>query len=187
MRRRGEGSASVRAGGGAQAQAQRSLVGLLGIVLATGSLNATVLVPVDLGELAAEAHAIARGRVVAVEGRVSDDRRDIETLVTLEPESWLKAPASGLPETVQFRVPGGQVGRYRRIVLGAPEFLVGQRVVVFLGGSAPRVPHVIGLSQGVFRLAPGSGGWTIRANRATPAMSLEAFEARVRTLTGGAR
>lgn len=162
-------------------------MGLVGVMLATCSLSATVLVPAELGELATEAHLIARGRVVAVEGRVSDDRRDIETLVTLEPESWLKVPASGSPETVQFRVPGGQVGRYRRIVLGAPEFLVGQRVVVFLGGSAPRVPHLIGLSQGVFRLAPQSGGWTIRANRATAAMSLEAFEARVRALTGSAR
>lgn len=160
---------------------------IVGLTFATCSLSATVLVPAELGELATEAHAIARGRVVAVEGRVSDDRRDIETLVTLEPESWLKAPASGSPETVQFRVPGGQVGRYRRIVLGAPEFLVGQRVVVFLGGSAPRVPHLIGLSQGVFRLAPESGGWTIRANRATAAMPLEAFEARVRTLTGSPR
>ena len=160
---------------------------IVGLTFATCSLSATVLVPAELGELASEAHAIARGRVVAVEGRVSDDRRDIETLVTLEPESWLKAPATGSPETVQFRVPGGQVGRYRRIVLGAPEFLVGQRVVVFLGGSAPRVPHLIGLSQGVFRLAPASGGWTIRANRATAAMPLEAFEARVRTLTGSPR
>lgn len=161
------------------------LVSLVG-VLATCSLSATVIVPAELGALAAEARVIARGRVVAVEGQVTGDRREIETLVTLEPESWLKAPAGAAPETVRFRVPGGQVGRYRRIVIGAPEFVVGQRIVVFLSGSAPRVPHLVGLAQGVFRVS-GAGGATIVANRATAAMSLVAFEARVRTLTEGAR
>jgi hypothetical protein len=155
-------------------------------VLATCSLSATVIVPAELSELAADAHLIARGRVVAVEGQLTDGRREIETLVTLEPESWLKAPGGAAPDTVRFRVPGGEVGRFRRIVLGAPRFVVGQRVVVFLGGSAPRVPHLVGLAQGVFHVS-GDGGATVVANRASPAMSLSAFEARVRTLAEGAR
>ena len=117
---------------------------------------------------------------MAVEGFVSDDRREIETIVTLEPESWLKSSSSADSETVRFRVPGGQVGRYRRIVLGAPVFAVGQRVVVFLGGRAPRLPHLVGLSQGVFRIARGAGGDTVLATRSTTATSLAAFETRVR-------
>jgi hypothetical protein len=170
------------------------LVGLVGLVgrvglaglFATCSLSATVMVPAELGELAADAHVIARGRIVAVEGFLSDDRKEIETVVTLEPESWLKAPG-GTSETVRFKVPGGQVGRYRRIVLGAPSFAVGQRVVVFLGGRAPQMPHLVGSSQGVFRIARRAGGDTVLANRGTATTSLGAFEARVRALSGGAR
>jgi hypothetical protein len=39
-----------------------------------------------------------------------------------------------------FRVPGGQVGRYRRVLIGAPEFSEGEEVVLFLKGRAPGVP-----------------------------------------------
>src|SRR5262245_1444293 len=87
--------------------------------------RATVVVAADLGELARDARAIPRGRVVAVEGRWTDDRRTIETLVTLEVDGYLKG---SLGATLQFRVPGGELGRYRRIVVGAPEFSVGQHV-----------------------------------------------------------
>src|SRR3989454_3262808 len=62
--------------------------------------------------------SIARGRVVAVDAQWTPDRRTIETLVTLEVESYLKGALGG---TVQFRVPGGTLGRFRSIVVGAPE------------------------------------------------------------------
>jgi hypothetical protein len=161
-------------------------VGRVGLAAAFGlmactSAGATVWMPAELSDLASEARLIARGRVVAVEALVSDDRRSIETLVTLVSEAWLKGGDRN-QTTVQFRVPGGRVGRYRRIVVGAPQFVLGQRVVVFLGGSAPRVPHVLGLSQGVYTLsADASGSWRVRGIGAA-GMSLDAFERRVRTL-----
>jgi len=49
-----------------------------------------VLVSSDVGSLARDARAIARGRVVSVEGRLTDDRRGIETLVTLDVDTYLK-------------------------------------------------------------------------------------------------
>ena len=108
--------------------------------------RATVLVPADLSELAREAQVIARGRVVRVDARWTDDRRTIETIVSLETETYLKGQ---LGEMLQFRVPGGTLGRLRSIIVGAPQFAVGQRVVVFLGASGPRVPYILGLNQGV--------------------------------------
>jgi hypothetical protein len=121
--------------------------------------GATVLMPTDLGELSRDARAIARGRVVAVAAQWTDGRRTIETMVTLETETYLKGQ---LGATVQFRVPGGLLGRYRNIVVGAPQFAVGQRVIVFLGARGPTVPYVLGLSQGVFRLAQTAGGeWMV--------------------------
>lgn len=163
--------------------------------------RATVIVPADLGELARDAQAIVRGRVASVEARWTDDRRAIESIVTLEVESTLKGSFG--PE-VQFRVPGGQLGRFRSLVVGAPEFAVDQRVVVFLGARGPSVPYVLGMSQGVFRVvAAGSGGWlvtppalwpsvagTVPIVRGDPArrpLPLGDFEQRVRALAGGAR
>src|SRR5262249_51975851 len=120
---------------------------------------ATVLVPAGLADLAREARSIARGRVVAVDVEWSDDRRTIETLVTLDVDAYLKGP---LGQTLQFRVPGGSLGRYRRVFVGAPEFAVNQHVVVFLGAQGPSAPYVIGLSQGVFRLAQAAdGAWMV--------------------------
>ena len=137
---------------------RRILISVL--LIATGGVaGATMLVPTDLGALSRDAHAIARGRIAAVDARWTDGRRTIETIVTLDTDEYLKGR---LGETVQFRVPGGSLGRYRNIVVGAPRFVVGQRVIVFLGARGPTVPYLLGLSQGVFRLAQTPGGaWTV--------------------------
>ena len=79
-----------------------ALVCLL-VIVRPPEAAATVLLPADLGDLAREARSIARGRVAAVDVQSSDDRRTIETLVTLEVDTYLKGP---LGPTLQFRVPG---------------------------------------------------------------------------------
>ena len=172
------------------------LVGWLLIFGTSGVARATVLVPGDLGELAREARAIARGRIVAVDAQWTDGRRTIETLVTLEAETYLKGR---LGDTVQFRVPGGTFGRFRSIVVGAPQFAVGQRVIIFLGARGPTVPYVLGFSQGVFRIAQTSDGeWMVtpppilptmqgpivRGNRSLHPAPLAEFERDVRALAG---
>lgn len=163
--------------------------------------GATVIIPADLGELARDAQAIVRGRVASVEARWTDDRRAIESIVTLEVESTLKG---SFGPDVQFRVPGGQIGRFRSLVVGAPEFTVDQRVVVFLGARGPSVPYVLGMSQGVFRVvAADSGGWLVTPPARLPSVAgtvpiargdpnrrplpIGEFEQRVRALAGGAR
>ena len=127
------------------------------VLLVTARVQATVLGPASLGELAREAGAIVRGRVVAAEARYTPDRRAIETLVTIDAEATLKG---SLGATVQFLVPGGTLGRYRSVFVGAPAFTAGQHVVVFLGWNGPSYPYVLGLSQGVFtfRLATTTSG-----------------------------
>ena len=175
---------------------------LILIVVLAGRGGATVVIPADLGELARDAVAIARGRVVAVDGRWSDDRRSIDTIVTFDVERYLKG---GLGATMQFRVPGGELGRLRSIVVGAPEFSVGDRAVIFLGARGQSVPYVLGLSQGVFRVvrAGDESGWLVTPPPLFPAtsgtarivrgdvtrrpMPLTDFEDRVRALAGGAQ
>jgi hypothetical protein len=174
---------------------------VLAIVLGAASARATVLVPADLGELSRESLAIARGRVVAVRGQWTDSHRAIETIVSLQVDEYLKG---SLGTVIEFRVPGGRLGRYRSIFVGAPEFAVDQQVVVFLGAQAPNVPHVLGLSQGVFRVVPNARrtGWMVTPSAMMPVtiptpvvrgaasrqpMALTDFEQRVRMLAGGAR
>lgn len=121
--------------------------------------TATVFLATDLNQLSRDATAIARGEIVAVDAQWTDGRRTIETLVTLHTETYLKG---SLGDIVQFRVPGGSLGRFRSVVVGAPTFSVGQRVIVFLGSRGPTIPYVLGMSQGVFRLTQSpQGGWTV--------------------------
>lgn len=164
--------------------------------------RATVLIPADLGELSRDALAIARGRVAALDTQWTEDRGTIETIVTLEIESYLKG---GLGSALRFRVPGGQFGRFRSIVVGAPVFAIDERVVVFLGAHGPSVPHVLGLSQGVFRVsrAADNSGWfvtspvllpaegqparVVRGDPARRALPLADFEHTVRMLAEGTK
>jgi hypothetical protein len=163
------------------------------------SVHATVFVPTDLQSIARDAMVIARGRVVAVTGQWTSDRRGIETMVTLETEVYLKG---WFGETIQFRVPGGELGRYRSIVIGSPRFVPGQHVIVFLNAQGPSVPHVIGLTQGVYRVErasdgmwmvappgslPGIAGPITRGSQSREPVLLEAFERDVRALAGAPR
>ena len=170
---------------------------LAGALAATAS--ATVLVPADVGELARDAVAIVRGRVVALNARWTDDHRSIDTIVTLEVERYLKG---SFGPTLQFRVPGGELGRFRSIVVGAPDFAVDEHVVIFLGARGPSVPYILGFSQGVFRVVssadqsglvvtpppvfPATTGTTriVRGDASRRPMVLAEFEQRVRALAG---
>jgi hypothetical protein len=164
--------------------------------------SATVLIPADLNALSREALAIARGRVAALDAQWTEDHGTIETIVTLEVESYLKG---SLGSVLRFRVPGGELGRFRSIVVGAPAFAVDQRVVVFLGANGPSVPHVLGLNQGVFRMtrSADASGWVVTSPLLSPAttrtvsvvrgdpsrrpVALADFEQTVRALARGAR
>ncbi len=106
-----------------------------------------------------------------------------------------------LGATLQFRVPGGRLGRFRSVFVGAPEFVADDRVVVFLGANGPSIPHLVGFSQGVYRLVlTRDTGWTVtppgmwpstsgttkvvRGDASRTPLALDTFEARIRALAG---
>jgi hypothetical protein len=156
----------------------KSLISALLLIVAFSATGrATMILPADLGELSRDARAIPRGRVIAVESRWTQNRRGIERIVTLEAETYLKGQ---LGATVQFRVPGGTLGRFRSVTVGAPDFVVGQRVIVFLGARGPSVPYVLGLSQGVYRLTSDSRlGWVVTPPPVLPPTTSPARPARI--------
>ena len=123
------------------------LLSLLGI--ASVPLTATVLVPAEFREIVNGSEIIAFGRVVQTTPQWSDDRQHVDTLVTLEVGTYLKG---GPGPTVVFKVPGGQIGRYRHFMVGAPHFEAGDEAVVFLDQNTGDRPSVFGLNQGVYRV-----------------------------------
>lgn len=183
----------------------RCLMAFVALLLFAPGLRATVLVPAEFREIVAGSQVIVYGRIADVRPEWSGDRRGIDTIVTVEAGSYLKGgPAS----VVTFRVPGGQIGPYKNVMVGAPEFQPGEEAVLFLRAQGPSMAHVFGLSQGVFRvrvdarngrrlvvppvlMAPSDAPLTVRrgASDRRP-LPLAAFAATVRAAmaeTGGAR
>jgi hypothetical protein len=167
------------------------------VTLLPGDAGATVLTPIEFSELVRASQAIAYGQVLSVRARQSGDRLRIETLVTLRVDRYLKGDLG--PE-VTLLVPGGTLGRYRSIVVGAPRFTEGEEVVLFLSARGPSIPYVLRLGQGVFRvvrepisgermIAPvplftGALEWhaVVRGDPQRGRMSLNDFAVRIRNL-----
>lgn len=132
----------------------RALIGLLILEVAVAQVRATVLLPADLAALVRGSQAVVHGRVVNVRAAWADGRRRIESFVTVEVVEYFKGDLGG---RVTIRVPGGQIGRYRSVTVGAPTFREGDEVVLFLNARGPSIPYVLGLSQGVFRVRAATG------------------------------
>ncbi|HXH07825.1 MAG TPA: hypothetical protein VNI83_14670 [Vicinamibacterales bacterium] len=173
----------------------RLVLGLLGVALVAVPARATLIVGADLGELVAGADAIVHARVVDVRPVWVDGRRRVESIVTVLTLARLKGDAGA---EISFRTPGGQIGPYRTFMVGAPSFSEGEELVLFLRLRGVPVPHVVGLSQGVFRVvadaagrrlvippalvAPDDAGRVVRGASARRPESIERFAERVRTL-----
>jgi len=167
---------------------------ILTALLPVARLGATTLLPADFAQMVSESQLIVHGRVVQVDGELVGSRRTIESRVTLQVLSSMKGQSAA---ELVFRVPGGRVGRYRRIFVGAPTFTAGDEVLLFLKGRAPALATLYGLSQGVYRVLRVNGdpivmpvpaleraAGTLRGDPARTPLSLDEFTRQVRTLAG---
>lgn len=177
--------------------AARLFVVLL-VALAARPAWATIVAGLDLAQLVDRADRIVHGRVVSVvpvrvEGRYTD------SMVTIAASAVLKGAPVG---EIVFRVPGGESGRFRTVVVGAPALRVDDEVVVFLAGAPPFLPHVVGFNQGVLPVvrddsgravlivppaAQSAGARSANAGGAARVMTLSAFAEDVRALAEGRR
>ena len=182
----------------------RRSIGCVLFVFLSVAVHATVIVPIEFRELVATAPVILHGQVVDVRGGWVDGRRSVETFVTIAVADYLKG---NLGESVTIRVPGGQIGRYRTVFVGAPSFQEGDEVVLFLKRAGSSYPFIIGLSQGAFRVVAdartgqrivttpivmGNGGDTpepvVRGDVLRKPLAIDAFRDAVRqVLAQGAR
>jgi hypothetical protein len=129
----------------------RRFVLLALLLTAPAALRATTVVAIEFRELVTTTPVIVHGHVTDVRSAPVDGRRSVETFVTIAADEYLKGD---LGRHVTFRVPGGELGRYRTIVVGAPEFKVGDEVVLFLKTQSSSVPFIAGFNQGVYRVLP---------------------------------
>jgi hypothetical protein len=159
---------------------------------------ATIVAGLDLAQLVERADRVVHGRIIAVSA-VRVEGRYTDSIVTMAPAEVLKGSAG--PE-ITFRVPGGEVGRFRTIVIGAPVLHVDDEVVVFLAGAPPYLPHLVGFSQGVLPVVRDDSGRALlivppapetdgaraaSASGASRVMTLSAFVEDVRALVDGRR
>lgn len=132
---------------------------------------------------------VVYARVADVQGQWTENRQNIESIVTLD----VLTPIKGNPgERVTFTVAGGQAGHYVNLLPGAPTFTPGDLVVVFLTARGPRMPIATGFTQGIYRVSRdrSSGAMMVAAPRDDPqrkALSLAEFESRVRTSPGSVK
>ena len=168
----------------------RSLLASFFILLFAWSAAATTVVPLSFEQLVNASHSVVYGRVAEVRSRWTDDRRFIESIVTIEILKGIK----GAPgESIEFTIPGGQVGRYLNVIPGAPRFAPGDLGVFFLTAHGPRLPVTTGFTQGVYRVRrdANSGelivmppvvdsGRVVRGDLRRKPVSLSVFESSVR-------
>ena len=121
---------------------------VIGLAL-TARAGAVIVAPLSFDELVNQSATVVYGRVSDVQGQWSDDRRRIDSLITLDVVGRYKGSPGA---TLTFTVPGGQVGRYRNVVPGAPSFAPGDRAVLFLTSRGPRLPITTGFTQGIYRV-----------------------------------
>ncbi|HLG17185.1 MAG TPA: putative Ig domain-containing protein [Blastocatellia bacterium] len=83
-----------------------------------------------LDNLIVGARAIVRGKVVAIESRIDHDQDRIFTYVTLRVNEVLKGQIT--ERNIVIKEEGGEVGDRGLVIFGAPEFRLGQRVLLYL-------------------------------------------------------
>jgi hypothetical protein len=119
------------------------------LLLGTRAINATVLLPAAFRDVVAGSAIIAHVQVADVRAEWADGRRRIDSFVTAVVIASFKGDVG---ETLSFKVPGGELGRYRSVTVGAPVFKPGDEAVLCLSATEGEPLHVFGLNQGVFRV-----------------------------------
>ena len=149
--------------------------------LVTPSLAVTVA-PLTFEQLVHQSAAVVFGRVVDVRGDFTDDRRAIQSVVTVEVLRGIKGRSG---QTLSFTVPGGRAGRYLNVIPGGPVFSPGDLAVFFVSSRGARLPVTTGFTQGIFRVQRGAANQLI-VNQKAP-VPLSTFEASVRAIVDAAR
>ncbi len=152
MRRRSRGSSAAPG----RIAARSRVIGLVLLLAIAGAAPAAAseVVPESFRSLVREAATIVVGRVTTARA-IRSVNREIETVATVAVRTTLK----GTPQTfVSVVVPGGEIGRTRTVMVGAPRLRAGDEAVFFLVRGADGLWRPLGLAAGVYRVHTRSDG-----------------------------
>jgi len=156
----------------------RPLAALLLLLLA-GPAHAALALSTSVEDLARDADAVVRGKVVRTTARWSSDGRRILTYAEVETSSVWRGSA---PARVTVVTRGGVVGDIGQRVDGLATFSEGEEVVLFLGKAGDSAFRVRGGSQGKFTVSGDRAGPDLSGVGLAPGKALVAGERRAEAM-----
>jgi hypothetical protein len=114
-------------------------------------LHSATLQQLSMNDLIVKATAIVHGKVTG--SSAAFNNKIIYTHYTVQVSERLKGSNQ---TSIDVVVPGGMVGTLRQTFSGTPTFNIGDDYVFFLWTSRAGLTQVLGLTQGLFSVAPGS-------------------------------
>lgn len=138
------------------------------------STFSTTLIYKTLNDLSTDANSIVIGEVTSVQSFWTPNHQYIRTTITLRVTGTLKGFA---PQTLTFTQDGGTVGETSLFVEEMPEFVAGQRVILFLSADLKEMSPVCGMSQGRFNIVrdPSTGEDFITTNHGARVIGLSSI------------
>jgi hypothetical protein len=116
-------------------------------------LPAATLQKLTLGDMSRKSTAIVRARVLS--SYAQQHGSIIYTHYRIQVSEWWKGSGAAALDVV---VPGGLAGGLRQTISGAPQLLAGGDQVFFLWTGSSGLTHIIGLSQGLFKVQRDASG-----------------------------
>jgi len=159
---------------------RRAIVLAVFLALALGAVRATEIIPAEFSEIVADAGVIVRGHVTDVRSVIVPGA-GVDSVATVAVDATLKGPPAAF---VSVRLPGGEIGRYRWVMVGAPRLSPGDAAVFFLKQGADGWWRPVGLVQGIYRVQADSSTGRAVIN---PPLALNYTAAAGRVVRGDAR
>jgi len=128
------------------------LLSVLMLAYSAVTLPAATLERLSLDDLIGKSTMIVRGRILSSYSATSGPV--IYTHYRIQPSETLKGTTNGV---VEIQLPGGIAGNLRQTFAGVPQFRAGDEYVFFLWTGKSGSTQILGLTQGLFSIAPGGG------------------------------
>ena len=132
------------------------------------ALPAATLERLSLDDMITKSTAIVRGKVL--NSYTQSNGPVIYTHYRIQASETLKGNAQSM---VEIQLPGGTANHVRQSFAGVPEFQAGDEYVFFLWTGKTGATQVIGLTQGLFAVAPGGASDPVTTRPASHEVMLE--------------
>jgi hypothetical protein len=155
---------------------QRTLARVLlaALICLSGLATATVVVRLEIEELAPLSDLVVVGKVTKIESTWNQEQTKIYTKVWIQTEEVLKGPNQ--LEPVLVKTLGGEVDGVNANFVGAPSFVRGERVLLFLELRTDGEGYLtVGMYQGKYRLVSDPRTGEIQAVRPPPGVGVSAI------------